>query len=144
MSDVTIERRFDAPVETVFAHVTQTELLLQWWGHEGMRITDHQLAFDRKGPWRSTLIGSDGGRYRMSGHVTHVDPPRSIGFTWAWHDENDVRGTESHVTIRLVPSQSGGTDFTLTHVDLPGDDAAASHVRGWTSTLARLERLLET
>lgn len=142
MSTVKIERSFDADPATVFDYVSRTDFLLQWWGHEGMRITDHQLAFDRTGPWRSTLQGEGGVRYKMSGQVTHVDRPHSIGFTWAWHDENDVRGAESHVTFRLVPSQTGGTDFSLTHVDLPGDDVAANHTRGWTSTLGRLERLL--
>lgn len=106
-----------------------------------MFVPEHDLAFDRKGPWMSIMQNDEGKRFKVSGHVTHVDPPNSVGFTWAWHDENDQRGVESHVTIKLVPEQSGGTAFTLSHVDLPDDDVAANHEQGWTSSLRKLERL---
>ena len=142
MADLTINRSFKAPPETVFAYITRTEHLLKWWGHDGATLPEYQLAFDKKGPWMSTMLTEEGNRYKMSGHVTHVDPPRSIGFTWAWHDENDRRGVESHVTIKLVPAQNGGTDFELRHVDLP-EGAEENHERGWGSTLKRLERLIE-
>lgn len=143
MPTLTLERRFDAPIDRVFAFVTRREHLLKWWGHDGMTLPEHELGFDALGPWMSVLQSEEGNRFKMSGQVTHVDAPNSIGFTWAWHDENDRRGVESHVTIRLVPAQNGGTDMTLTHVDLPDQTVADSHVRGWTSTLNRLERLLE-
>ncbi len=86
----------------------------------------------------SVMQNDKGDRFKVSGQVTHVDPPSSIGFTWAWHDENDVRGVESHVTIRLVPAQNGGTAFHLSHVDLPDDETAQNHEMGWTSSLRKL------
>ena len=143
MGELSITRTFKAPPDKVFDYISKTEHLLKWWGHDGMTVPEHQLRFDKTGPWMSLLLSDEGNRYKMSGHVTHVDPPRSIGFTWAWHDENDRRGVESHVTIKLVPAQNGGTKFELRHVDLP-PEAAESHERGWSSTLARLERLFET
>jgi len=141
MPELTIERRFDAAPERVFEYVSKTEHLLKWWGPEGLFVPDHQLAFDRKGPWMSVMQNDEGQRYKVSGHVTLVDPPHSVGFTWAWHDENDVRGVESHVTIKLVPAQGGGTAMTLNHVDLPDDESAGNHEIGWTSSLRKLERL---
>jgi uncharacterized protein YndB with AHSA1/START domain len=75
--------------------------------------------------------------------VTHVDPPKSLGFTWAWHDENDVRGVESHVTIKLVPAVGGGTKMVLNHVDLP-EESMANHEQGWASSLRKLENLLNS
>lgn len=142
MGDVRLTRVFDAEPKRVFDYVTRTEHLLKWWGLEGMTLSDHNLGFNETGPWMSELVGDSGNRYKMSGQVTHVDPPRSIGFTWAWHDENDRRGVESHVTIKLVPAQNGGTEFELHHVDLP-PEAAENHEQGWVATLARLERLIE-
>ncbi len=141
MPTLTLERHFDAPPERVFAFVSQTEHLLKWWGPEGMFVPEHQLSFERTGPWMSVMKNDEGQRFKVSGHVTHVDPPNSVGFTWAWHDENDQRGVESHVTIKLVPAQNGGTQFTLSHVDLPSDEVAANHEQGWTSSLRKLERL---
>ena len=142
MATLTIERTFEAAPEKVFEFVSKTEHLLKWWGPEGMNVPEHDLAFDRKGPWMSIMQNGEGKRVKVSGHVTHVDPPHSVGFTWAWHDENDRRGVESHVTIKLVPAQSGGTEFLLSHVDLPDDGSAANHTQGWNSTLRKLERLL--
>ena len=141
MTTLTLERRFDAPPEKVFAYISQTKHLLKWWGPEGMDVPEHNLAFDRTGPWYSVMTNDEGQRYKVSGHVTHVDAPHSVGFTWAWHDETDARGVESHVTIRLVPAQGGGTEFQLNHVDLPGDDVAANHEQGWSSSLRKLEAL---
>jgi len=142
MPTLTLERDFDAAPEKVFDYVSKTEHLLKWWGPEGVFLSEHQLAFDRKGPWLSVMQNDAGQRFKVSGHVTHVDPPHSIGFTWAWHDENDVRGVESHVTIKLVPAQNGGTRMQLNHVDLP-DESAANHEQGWTSSLRKLTRLLD-
>ncbi|MGI9401656.1 MAG: SRPBCC family protein [Rhizobiaceae bacterium] len=141
MPNLTIERTFDAAPEKVFDYVSKTEHLLKWWGPEGITLPEYELAFDRKGPWLSVMQNQDGKRFKVSGHVTHVDPPKSVGFTWAWHDENDVRGVESHVTIKLVPAIGGGTTMVLNHVDLP-EESAENHEQGWTSSLKKLERLL--
>jgi len=144
MTDLVLERHFPAPLERVLAYVTQTEHLVKWWGPKGVTLPDHNLAFDQEGPWHSVMMNSDKQTFKVSGHVTHVDAPNSIGFTWAWHDENDVRGVESHVTIRLVPAKNGGTDFTLTHVDLPSEEVAENHNSGWTSSLRKLEALAQS
>lgn len=141
MADLLLTRQFKSSPEKVFGFITQTAQLLTWWGPEGMHISDHDLSFAQTGPWMSVMTNAEGQNYKVSGHVTHVDPPNSIGFTWAWHDENDRRGVESHVTIRLVPARNGGTDFELRHVDLPDDEAAKNHEAGWASSLNKLERL---
>ena len=142
MPELTLERHLDAAPEKVFDYVSIPERVLEWWGPEGATIPESELAFGRKGPWYSVMRLDDGRHLKVSGHVTHVDPPKSIGFTWAWHDENDVRGVESHVTIRLVPAQGGGTALTLTHRDLPDPETADNHRRGWDSTLRKLETAL--
>jgi uncharacterized protein YndB with AHSA1/START domain len=142
MPTLTMERRFDADPQKVFDYVSKTEHLLKWWGPEGCHVPEHRLALDRKGPWMSVMQNTQGQRFKVSGHVTHVDAPHSIGFTWAWHDENDRRGVESHVTVKLVPARDGGTLLRLSHVDLP-EESKASHEEGWTGTLDKLARLLD-
>ncbi len=144
MAELTINRTFSAPPEKVFAFLSKTEHLLKWWGPEGMTVPEHQLTMEKPGPWMSVMMNSEGQRYKVSGQVTKVEPPHLVGFTWAWHDEEDRRGVESHVTIRLVPASNGGTDFELRHVDLPSDDVAENHVQGWTSSLLKLEEMAST
>lgn len=139
MPELTLIRQIAAPPERVFRYITQTERLMEWWGHETTTVPDHDLSFESAGrPWYSVLRFGDGREMKMSGHVTHVDAPRSVGFTWAWHDADGTRGVETHVTIRVAPDGADGTEVTLTHVDLPDDDYAARQMRGWGGTLDRL------
>lgn len=139
MASLTLHRRFAAPPHRVFDLISRSDHVIRWWGHDSMTLVDHNLCFDRPGPWHSELRGTSGARYKMSGQVTHVDPPASVGFTWAWHDDDDARGDESHVTIQLEEDGAGGTAFTLTHVNLSTEDAATRHEEGWAATLKRLE-----
>jgi uncharacterized protein YndB with AHSA1/START domain len=141
MADLTLTRHLEAEPERVFDYISKVEHLLKWWGPETTEVAEHDLGFQKTGPWMSVMVNKSGDRFKCSGQVTNVDRPRSIGFTWAWHDENDARGVESHVTIRLVPAQGGGTTLELNHVDLPDESVAENHSEGWGSALNRLERL---
>ena len=141
MSDLTIERNFEADPETVFAFVTQTNHLLKWWGPEGMNVPEHELDFTSPGPWSSVMANADGGKYKVTGEVLNIDAPKSVEFTWAWHDENDDRGHESQVRFEVEGNGSGGTLFRLIHSGLADDESAENHNQGWTSSLRKLERM---
>lgn len=137
MSDLRLEREFSVSAARLFAAVTTQSDLLNWWGPEGMHVPEHALDFSRTGPWFSVMMNGEGQRYKVSGHVTHVDPPKSVGFTWAWHDDTDARGPESHVTFSIVETAKGAK-LVIDHRDLVDDDSAANHKQGWTSTLNKL------
>ena len=89
------------------------------------------------------LIMGDGTRYKVSGHITHVTPPRSIGYTWGWHDEADQRGEESFVTLTVEPAAKG-SKLIIDHRGLGDDEIGTSHTQGWNSSLASLATFLET
>jgi uncharacterized protein YndB with AHSA1/START domain len=141
MSELTIERTFAHPPETVFAFVTRTEHLLSWWGPEGVGLSEHHLDFSRPGPWSSTLVNAEGGLHKMSGEVIKIDPPHFVEFTWGWHDDEDQRGHESRVRFEVEPDGAGGSRFKLIHSGLADDESAANHNRGWTSSLRKLDLL---
>lgn len=141
MADVKLERVLNAPIEKVFAFVSKSEHLMKWWGPEGMTLPDCNLEFSKLGKWHSVMQNSEGQRFTVSGQVTSVDRPNSIAFTWAWHDENNVRGDESHVVITLKARDDGKTDFTLHHQQLVSEESATSHAGGWNSSLRKLEKL---
>ena len=141
MSELTIEREFAASPETVFAFVTQSEHLVKWWGPESMTLPEHALDLTREGPWSSVMMTAEGNRFKVIGMVTKVSPPNAVEFTWAWCDENDVRGHESRVRFTVEPNGSGGSRFTLHHTGLADDESANSHNEGWASSLCKLERM---
>ncbi|MEX0318061.1 MAG: SRPBCC domain-containing protein [Ruegeria sp.] len=141
MADLRLKREFPVAPEQLFAWVSDGPKLLQWWGPEGLHVPEHDLDFSRTGPWFSVMENGEGQRFKVSGHVTHVDAPKSVGFTWAWHDENDQRGDESHVTF-TVEATDNGARLVLDHRELGDDEISASHEGGWTSSLRKLEAAL--
>ncbi|MEX0365619.1 MAG: SRPBCC domain-containing protein [Ruegeria sp.] len=141
MADLRLEREFLVAPEQLFAWVSDGPKLLQWWGPEGLHVPEHDLDFSRTGAWFSVMENGEGQRFKVSGHVTHVDAPKSVGFTWAWHDENDQRGDESHVTF-TVEATDNGARLVLDHRELGDDEISASHEGGWTSSLRKLEAAL--
>lgn len=139
LTDLQLNRSFPVSPERLFAWVTQAEKLMQWWGPEGVDVVESALDLTRTGPYFAKMQGSEGQIYHVSGHVTHVTPLRSVGFTWAWHDEAGVRGAESHVTF-TIEAEGEGARLVIDHRDLPDGELAQSHRRGWTSTLDKLSR----
>ena len=73
MGTVTVERQFKADRQKVFDFVSRTDHILKWWGPEASTIPEHNIAFDKTGPWMVVIRSSEGKRYKVSGQVTHVD-----------------------------------------------------------------------
>ncbi|KAJ57401.1 hypothetical protein ACMU_02540 [Actibacterium mucosum KCTC 23349] len=138
MADLNLSREFPVPVDTLFAFLTTPEGTAQWWGPEGYSVTHAELDFTKLGAWTVSMRNAEGTALKISGQVTHVSPPVSLGFTWAWHDPEDIRGEESHVTFTVEATQNGSR-LIVDHRDLPDQASADGHVRGWTSTLNRLQ-----
>ena len=140
-NELKLERVFAAEPETVFAFVTANEHLLKWWGPEGVHIGDNDLDLSRTGAWSSTMVNAEGKTFKVSGEVISIDPPKSVEFSWGWHDENDARGHESQVRFDIEPNAGGGARFVMTHSGLSDEESRKNHNEGWTSSLRKLERL---
>jgi uncharacterized protein YndB with AHSA1/START domain len=61
------------------------------------------------------------------GRFTAVERPRRVQHTWV---SPNTLGQESTVTVSFE-KQEKGTLMTLVHSDLPDDDKARSHEKGW-------------
>jgi uncharacterized protein YndB with AHSA1/START domain len=141
MTDLTLTRNFAVDPETVFGFISKPENVLKWWGPEGMTCPDADLNLGQLGPWSSVMVSAEGNKFKVTGEVDHVDPPNSIEMTWAWHDDQDVRGHESQVRFEVRPDGNGGTEFRLMHTGLADEESAENHNMGWTSSLRKLEAL---
>lgn len=137
MSELRLERSYPGVSPgRLFAFVTETDRLLQWWGPEGATATAVALDLTRPGPW-SLVLESPRGAFEMRGTVLRVDAPRCVEFTMS------VPGASPDSTVRfdIAPDGAGGCRFTLTQSGITDDMVAMGH-RGWGSTLARLEHAL--
>jgi len=139
MSDLRLERDFTASPERLFRAVSTQSELLQWWGPEGLHIPEGDLDFTRPGPWYSRMQGNEAQKFKVSGQVTHVDAPHSVGFTWAWHDDQDRRGVESHVTFTVI-ARGSGSRLIIDHRYLDDSEQSARHEAGWISSLRKLTK----
>lgn len=142
MSDAVIERHFKQTPDMVFRFLSQSDHILQWFGPDKGSVPDYSLNLGELGPWHAKMLGSNGQKYHVSGEVTSVDEPNFIEFSWGWSDEDGNRGHESNVRFEVSVADQGGTNFKLTHKDLPDEESAQNHVLGWTSNLERLEKLV--
>ena len=138
MIDIRLERDFRVSPQRLFAAITSGAELVSWWGPESCAVTNHQLDFTTTGPWFAEIGNDEGDRWKMSGQVTHVDPPRSVGFTWGWHDlDTDERGAESFVTL-TVAETSTGSRLIVDHRGLADAEVGSRHEQGWLSSIRSL------
>lgn len=105
-------------------------------------MQDHSLDLSKPGAWSSTLVNAEGGLHKMSGEVVKVDAPKSVEFTWGWHNDEDERGLETVVRFEVRRNRAGGTDFLLIHSGLTNEESAENHGKGWSSSLRKLERFI--
>ena len=143
MPHLTLNRDFSAPVDRVFAFISEPANLKKWWGPEGVSIPEGQLDFSRIGPWSSVMENDQKQRWKVSGTVTHIDPPTALAFTWAWHDENDARGEETIVRITLSKAANNTTRLQLHQSTFSNEEARNNHKEGWTSSLRKLDQLAQ-
>jgi uncharacterized protein YndB with AHSA1/START domain len=136
MSELRIERAYPITPARLFAYVTESENLLKWWGPEGTTVTAASLDFTRPGPW-SLVLSTPRGPFEMRGEVKKVTPPNLVEFTM------NVPGEDVDSTVRFEIAADGdrGSRFTLIQSGI-SDKMVEMGRHGWSSTLARLEKLM--
>jgi len=147
--DLEFVRDYNVALARLWFAVTDPGQVVQWMGPEGVRLVDCAMDLTRVGPWHCVMEGKESGdRWRVSGVVTSVRPPKdgrgSVAFTWAWDgdDDDDALRGESHVTF-TVEETGDGARLTLTHRGHLTRDGAQAHTAGWLSTLRCLDVFLD-
>jgi uncharacterized protein YndB with AHSA1/START domain len=113
--------------EIVFGYFTDPARYTRWMGR------------------RATLNPVPGGTYRVdmregvtaAGEFVELDPPHRLVFTWGWTQDPSVPPGSTRVEVTLTV-EDGGTRVVLRHYDLPDQEQADHHRKGWELYLARL------
>ena len=135
-----IERTIAASPEKVFDAWVKPELLVQWWGPEGMSIPRHSLDVREGGAWETTMRNAEGGEVVVSGVYRKIDRPNRLAFTWAWTQDDGTRGEETEVSIRFV-AEGNGTRMTLDQRAFAEVSNRDNHRMGWQSSFNCLDQL---
>ncbi|MFC6489556.1 SRPBCC domain-containing protein [Nitratireductor sp. GCM10026969] len=129
---VRFERMLPGPVERVWAHLTESDLLPVWFGGEGMAYR---------------IAPREGGAVRLAdGHirgvVTRWKPPYLLAYTWNVFDGDETESAypESHLTFALE-EKGDEVLLILTHRPiLPAFEGRT--LMGWHMFLDLLSQML--
>jgi uncharacterized protein YndB with AHSA1/START domain len=135
-----MERLIPASPERLFEYWTEPELVAKWFGPGDFDVSNSQLDLRPGGKWCTTIRSPEGKLRTVSGVYSAIDPPRRLVFTWAWDDDNGLRGHETQVTVTLEPTP-GGTRLRLVQEDFQNREVRDRHNGGWSSSLSKLQRL---
>ncbi len=96
-------------------------------------------AVQRISAWTLTMRGDDtGSLHKVSGDIIEYSPPHRLRYSWAWYDDDDVRGHESEVSFLIEPD-GDGVRLTMCHSGLEDEESFEAHQDGWQSTFTKLD-----
>lgn len=137
---LTIKRRIAAPPEKVYAAWTDPQKLMQWFGPEGATMISATADARVGGRYHIVFRTPDGEEHDVSGTYRDVVPNEKLTFGWMWRTLPD---RASQVTITLKPD-GAGTLLTLFHEQFFDEGARDRHNEGWSGTMEKLARYLES
>ena len=121
--------------EQVWAALTDPELTARYWGHSN--VSDWQAG----STWEHRRVDGSG-IADVVGTVLESTPPRRLTMTFDAPGETPAGGP-STVTFDIEPYHEI-VRLTVTHVNLPDDEALTAVAAGWPAVCANLKSLLET
>ena len=138
---LTLKRHFAVAPEKVWRAWTDPQALRQWFGPPGPQaVSVADLDLRVGGRFRMVFGGAQGKDHECAGIYRDVVPNRKLVFTWCW--PNTTPDRVSQVTILFKPA-GGGTDLEFRHEQFLDEAARDGHQRGWSESLAKLERFLQ-
>ena len=123
---IRFERRYDHPIERVWAALTQPDQMIGWWGKG---TVDLREGGEFKVVW---LNEHEGERASMNARITALDPPRLL------ETKGDMHG---NLRWELEPDGDGTRLRFSSTLDLP-EDQRTSVIAGWHTHLDALDAVL--
>ena len=138
MTHLTLVRRIAARPSIIFDALTTPEGLACWWGPDAGPVLLARTDMRVGGAFRVRFRKLDGSEHESSGEYIEIVRPKRLAMSWRWLGGAEDPG-ESLVEFDLR-AIAEGTELTITHSQLQGDESRRSHEEGWTGSLDKLER----
>ena len=139
--EMRLTRWFPAPAALLWRFWTDPAHIVRWFGPESAEERKVEADLRVGGAW-GVDFQAYGGLRRVRGVYLSLDEPRRLVSTWAWLDDDGVKGVESQYVLDLA-EEGDGVRLTLTHT-LPTEELAAQHGQGWSGAMQSLAKLVES
>jgi|SRR5690554_3701127 len=125
MNTLTIERRFNASPEKVFAVFTDPEEMKIWW------TEDTEFDIDLQVDGQYVITRTEGGiTYRMIGKYLEVEKPHRLKYTCGMPDFSPIMDT---ISIEIEAEGQGGSKMTFVQEGKGIDDELKALPKGRVS-----------
>jgi len=144
--DLTVRRVIRAPRQKVYDAFVKPELLRQWMGPRGFKLTALEMEPSKGGQFRLTMQHRHGDKSSVAGTYKELTPPERIVFTWKWDGEPMAAVPETLVTVTFTERKGADgieTEVVLLHSGFPSADVRDSHNGGWQGGLNKLADLTD-
>ena len=154
IKDITFEKTFDAPLETVWKAWTDPEMIKQWWGPDNVIIPACEVDLRVGGKIYIVMeAGEAMGQYKgtqwpMLGKFTVVEPNKKFSYDVQAWTEGDKEETTIDQTTELTLSEENGKTKVkvraVIHKTGPKAKMAAEGMQmGFTQQLEKLDKFLK-
>jgi len=137
-----VERVLPASRDVVFAMLIDPSQFSRWWGPTGFTVPAVEIDARVGGVYRVEMQPPEGAAFVLSGEYLVVDPPERLVYTFVYN-EPDPDDRDTVVTISLL-DVDGSTQLAVDQGGFATEARRSLHDQGWTETIDRLERQLET
>ena len=136
-----LARSYPVPPQKVWRAWTDPQAIKRWWGPGANDpVSVAELDVRVGGRFRIVFGGAEGCDHECAGVYREVVPNRKLVFTWTWPNSTPERESLVTITFRAV---EGGTQLDFLHEQLFDETVRDNHKRGWSESLAKLERFLQ-
>ena len=133
---LTVRRRVTAPPQELFDDWLDPDMLARWMRPED-RISSNITNDPRVGGDFEVLMQTPRGDIPHTGTYRTIDRPKRLAFTW---NSDSAGNGNSLVTLDFKPA-GDGTEVVLKHENLPSQQEADNHRKGWTRVLDQMSRV---
>jgi glutathione S-transferase len=139
--DLTITRVIRAPRQKVFDAFIKPDLVRQWMGPRGFKVTALDMEPRAGGRYRLTMQHRMGDISTVNGTYKEISPPERIVFTWKWEGDHGSKLPDTLVTVTFTERKGehgAETEVQLLHSGFPATEARDAHDGGWQGCLNKL------
>jgi uncharacterized protein YndB with AHSA1/START domain len=133
---LTVRQEVAAPPRELFDAWLDPDKLAKWMRPED-EIRSSITTDPRVGGEFEILMQTPRGEIPHTGTYRKIDRPKRLAFTW---NSDSAGSRNSLVTLDFNPA-GRGTELVLTHENLPSQQEADNHRKGWTRVLDQMSQV---